>query len=55
MALRYAGDGEFLPGGPPARDLTDEEAAVWADVIAAHEQATGRTLYVPAEPIEGGD
>lgn len=55
MALRYTGDGAFIPGGPPARDLTDEEQEQWAEVIAANKQATGRALYEPAKPAEGGD
>lgn len=52
MALRYTGDGEFIPGGPPARDLSDAEQAVWADVIEANQQATGRALYVPTDTTE---
>lgn len=45
--LRYVGN-EFLVG-VPARDLTAEEAGVYAAQINENEAATGRALYVPAE------
>lgn len=43
-ALQYVGQ-EFLVG-VPARNLTPEEASLYADLIAENEQATGRPLYV---------
>lgn len=46
--LRYVGDGEYIPG-VPARDLTVEEAALYATRIGASEAATGRILYQKAK------
>ena len=57
--LRYIGDGTYI-NGVPARDLSPDEAARYADLIAASEQATGIQLYqtivgkadaTPAEPV----
>lgn len=45
--LRYVGQ-EFVVG-VPARDLTAEEAALYAAQINENEAATGRALYVSAE------
>ena len=45
--LRYVGR-EFIVG-VPARDLTAEEAALYAAQINENETATGRALYVNAE------
>lgn len=45
--LRYVGQ-EFIVG-VPARDLTAEEAALYAAQINENEAATGRALYVGAE------
>ena len=42
--LRYVGDGEYI-FGVPARDLSAEEAATYAPMIAATAAATGRILY----------
>lgn len=42
--LQYVG-AEFIVG-VPARDLTPEEASLYAAPIAENEQATGRPLYV---------
>lgn len=36
MALKYVGDGSFLTG-VPARDLTDEEEALYAPQFKARE------------------
>lgn len=41
QGVRYVGDGEFIPG-VPARDLTADEARVWAAVLAS---PTGQRLY----------
>lgn len=43
--MRYMGDGEWIPG-VPARDLSDAEAAEFADLIEANARACGRPLYV---------
>lgn len=45
--LHYVGN-EFIVG-VPARDLTADEAAVYAAQINENEAATGRALYVAAE------
>jgi len=45
---RYVGGGEYIPG-VPARDLSAEEAATYAPMIAATEAATGRILYQAIE------
>lgn len=45
--LRYVGQ-EFIVG-VPARELTAEEAALYAVQINENEAATGRALYVSAE------
>lgn len=45
--LRYLGHGEWIPG-IPARDLTAEEAARFAEVLRTHTRNTGRVLYGPA-------
>lgn len=50
--LRYIGDGEYIPG-VPARDLTVEEAALYATRIGASEAATGRILYQEIGKGEG--
>ena len=42
--MRYVGDGEYI-FGVPARDLSAEEAATYAPMIAATAAATGRILY----------
>lgn len=47
--LRYIGEGAWIPG-VPARDLTEEEAALYADLIAAT-AAAGHVLYI-AESVE---
>lgn len=59
-ALKYVGGGAYLPD-VPARDLTAEEAAQFADILAAAE-AAGQGLYVAVEeaPVtvteqEGGE
>ncbi len=51
--LRYLGRGEFIPG-VPARDLTAEEAARHAAVLAEHARNTGRVLYGPILAHEDG-
>lgn len=49
VALRYVGEGAYLPF-VPARDLSAEEAAQhWATIQEAH--ANGQRLYVPAEEV----
>ncbi len=52
-ALRYVGDGAYIHG-VPARDLSPDEAARYADQIASAEAATHATLYEPVaeEPAE---
>lgn len=47
--LHYVGQ-EFIVG-VPARDLTAEEAALYAVQINENEAATGRALYVSAEVV----
>ena len=42
--LRYVGNGSWIPG-VPARDLSAEEAVIYADLIEATRFA-GHTLYV---------
>lgn len=44
QGLRYVGDGEYI-FNVPARDLSAEEAATYAPMIAATAAATGRILY----------
>ena len=44
--LKYVGVGAWIPG-VPARDLTAEEAATYADLIEAT-AAAGHILYVQA-------
>ena len=48
QALRYVGDGEYIYG-VPARDLTADEAASFAALIAATQAATERVLYAYRE------
>lgn len=50
VALRYVGEGAYLPF-VPARNLTADEAARhWAIIKQA--EANGQRLYVPAETGE---
>lgn len=44
QGLRYVGGGEYI-FNVPARDLSAEEAATYAPMIAATAAATGRILY----------
>ena len=46
-ALRYLG-GAFIHG-VPARDLTADEAAQYADVIKEQQELTGAMLYEPVK------
>ncbi len=46
--LRYVGAGEYIYG-VPARDLSADEAALFAAQIAAVAAATGRVLYAPSQ------
>ena len=49
VALRYVGEGAYLPF-VPARDLSVSEAAQnWAIIKEA--EANGQRLYVPAEQV----
>lgn len=48
QGLRYVGDGEYI-FNVPARDLSAEEAATYAPMIAATAAATGRILYQAIE------
>lgn len=52
MALKYIGDGKHIPG-VPARDLTDEEQALYGDRIADERAFSGVTLYEPLEQKSG--
>lgn len=48
QGLRYVGGGEYI-FNVPARDLSAEEAATYAPMIAATVAATGRILYQAIE------
>jgi hypothetical protein len=50
VALKYIGDGTYIPG-VPARDLTDEEESIYGERIAEQQAIAGRVLY---EPVKGG-
>ena len=43
---RYVGGGAYVPG-VPARDLTPEEMAEFAQIVAGQVALTGQPLYEP--------
>lgn len=45
MPLKYIGAAGRYIAGVPARDLTDEEAAIYADIIAQYEPG----IYEPVK------
>lgn len=47
-ALHYVGDGSYIYG-VPARDLSADEAAQYADKINANAKVTGQPLYAPSD------
>lgn len=49
MTATYIGNGDWIPG-VPARDLSEEEYARHKDAIRENEAATGKALYVVAQP-----
>ena len=50
MALKYIGNGDFLPG-IPARDLTDAEAKLYGGEMVLTK--TGLYERVEAKPVKG--
>lgn len=44
IALKYVGNGTYIHG-VPARDLTDDEAALYGPVIREQEKAAHVTMY----------
>ena len=46
--LTYVGDGAYIVG-VPARDLSAEEAALYAPIIDASTKSMGRSLYLPVD------
>ena len=50
MTAIYIGDGDWIPG-IPARNLTEEEYAKHKETIDANAAATGRILYMVAQPV----
>lgn len=47
--MRYVGGGTYIHG-VPARDLTDDEAEKFGDIIAEQESLIGQSLYEPIKP-----